>query len=63
MISRTPTTMKTVLPAHFDIGLSEIEPPAISAEKNSFFKKAKTIAKQPPMMTQIANSYLLDSPT
>jgi hypothetical protein len=55
--------MKTVLPAHFDIGLSEMDPPAISAEKNSFFNKATTIAKQPPMIAQIANSYLLASPT
>jgi len=55
--------MKTALPAHLDIGLSEMEPPAMSAEKNSFFKKAKTIAKQPPIMTQIANSFLLASST
>ena len=51
--------MKPVLPTHFGIGLSEMDPPAISAEKNSFFKRANTIAKKPPMMAQISNSYLL----
>ena len=53
-IRSTPTNIKIAFPSHLGIGVSEIEPPVISAEKNSFPTRAIAIATQPPTMIQVA---------
>jgi hypothetical protein len=47
MIKKTPTMIEIVLPNHFGKETFEIDPPAISDEKNFFEVKAVTIATQP----------------